>query len=149
VGTQYRKDLCGSVRAVYVLEKLPDVNGPGLVEAGRYTRPSPSAWPLPPWRVLLLARHPPIDLLPRCGLPSGLHSPLVSQPLPQHRDSPGGSTDSRAGATSLHDFLGRHDSPAGGTPMPNFPGIGRDPATARALPQRCGCNYPRSSSLAQ
>ena len=32
----HRKDLCGSVRAVYVLEKLPDVSGPGLVEAGRY-----------------------------------------------------------------------------------------------------------------
>ena len=31
-----RKDLWGSVRAVYVLENLPDVNGPGLVEAGRY-----------------------------------------------------------------------------------------------------------------
>ena len=31
-----RKDLCGSVRAVYVLEKLPDVSGLGLVEAGRY-----------------------------------------------------------------------------------------------------------------
>ena len=31
-----RKDLCGSVRAVYVLEKLPDVSGPGLIEAGRY-----------------------------------------------------------------------------------------------------------------
>jgi hypothetical protein len=31
-----RKDLCGSVRAVYVLEKLLDVNGSGLVEAGRY-----------------------------------------------------------------------------------------------------------------
>ena len=31
-----RKDLCGSMRAVYVLEKLPDVSGPGLVEAGRY-----------------------------------------------------------------------------------------------------------------
>ena len=30
------KDLCGSVRAAHVLEKLPDVNGPGLVEAGRY-----------------------------------------------------------------------------------------------------------------
>jgi hypothetical protein len=29
-----RKDLCGSVRAVYVLETLPDVSGPGLVEAG-------------------------------------------------------------------------------------------------------------------
>ena len=31
-----RKDLCGSVRAVYVLEKLPDVSGPGLIEVGRY-----------------------------------------------------------------------------------------------------------------
>ena len=31
-----RKDLCGSVRAVYVLEKLPDVSRLGLVEAGRY-----------------------------------------------------------------------------------------------------------------
>ena len=31
-----RKDLCGSVRAVYVLEKLPDVSGPSLVEARRY-----------------------------------------------------------------------------------------------------------------
>ena len=31
-----RKDLYGSVRVVYVLEKLPDVSGPGLVEAGRY-----------------------------------------------------------------------------------------------------------------
>ena len=31
-----RKDLCGSVRAVYVLEKLPDVSGPGLIEAGCY-----------------------------------------------------------------------------------------------------------------
>ena len=31
-----RKDLCGSMRAVYVLEKLPDVSGPGLVETGRY-----------------------------------------------------------------------------------------------------------------
>ena len=32
-----RKDLCWSVRAVYVLEKLPDVSGPGLGEAGRYS----------------------------------------------------------------------------------------------------------------
>ena len=30
-----RKDLCGSVRVVYVLEKLSDISGPGLVEAGR------------------------------------------------------------------------------------------------------------------
>ena len=31
-----RKDWCWSVRAVYVLVKLPDVSGPGLGEAGRY-----------------------------------------------------------------------------------------------------------------
>ena len=31
-----RKDLWGSVRAVYVLEKLLDVSGPDLIEAGRY-----------------------------------------------------------------------------------------------------------------
>ena len=31
-----RKDLCGSVRAVYVLEKLPDVSRPGLIEVGCY-----------------------------------------------------------------------------------------------------------------
>ena len=31
-----RKDLCGSVRTVYVLEKLLDVSGSGLVEAGCY-----------------------------------------------------------------------------------------------------------------
>ena len=30
------KDLCGSVRAVYVLEKLSDVSGPSLEEAGCY-----------------------------------------------------------------------------------------------------------------
>jgi hypothetical protein len=33
-----KKDLCGSVRIVYILEKLPDVSGPGLIEAGRYTK---------------------------------------------------------------------------------------------------------------
>ena len=32
----YRKDLCWSVRAVYILDKQPDVSGPGLGEAGRY-----------------------------------------------------------------------------------------------------------------
>jgi hypothetical protein len=32
-----RKDLCGSVRAVYVLEKLPDVSGPDLIGARCYT----------------------------------------------------------------------------------------------------------------
>ena len=37
-----RKDLCGSVRAVYILEKLPDISGSGLVEAGRYRMVSES-----------------------------------------------------------------------------------------------------------
>ena len=31
-----RKDMCWSVRVVYVLVKLLDVSGPGLGEAGRY-----------------------------------------------------------------------------------------------------------------
>ena len=31
-----RKDMCWSVTIVCVLIKLPDVNGPGLGEAGRY-----------------------------------------------------------------------------------------------------------------
>jgi hypothetical protein len=31
-----RKDLCWSVRVVYILEKQPDVSGPGLEEAGHY-----------------------------------------------------------------------------------------------------------------
>jgi hypothetical protein len=32
-----RKDLCGSVRAVYIIEKLPDVSESDLVKTGRYT----------------------------------------------------------------------------------------------------------------
>ena len=32
-----RKDLCWSVRVVYVLDKLPDVSGLGPREAGHYT----------------------------------------------------------------------------------------------------------------
>jgi len=31
-----RKDLCRSVRVVYVLEKLLDVSAPSLIEAGCY-----------------------------------------------------------------------------------------------------------------
>jgi hypothetical protein len=31
-----RKDLCGFVRAVYLLEKLPDVSGLGFIEARHY-----------------------------------------------------------------------------------------------------------------
>jgi hypothetical protein len=41
-----RKDLCGSVRTVYVLEKLPDVSGPGLVEVGHYNDDSKSNYNL-------------------------------------------------------------------------------------------------------
>ena len=37
-----RKDLCGSVRVVYVLEKLPDVSGSDLVEVERYRMVSKS-----------------------------------------------------------------------------------------------------------
>ena len=33
-----RKDCCWSVRAVYILVKLPDVSGPSLGEVGRYSR---------------------------------------------------------------------------------------------------------------
>jgi hypothetical protein len=32
----HRKDLCWSMRVVYVLEKRSDVSGSGLEEAGRY-----------------------------------------------------------------------------------------------------------------
>ena len=46
-----RKDLCWSVRAVYILEKLPDVSGPGLGEAGRHKR---------------LGALPPVDLRAVC-----------------------------------------------------------------------------------
>jgi hypothetical protein len=31
-----RKDLYGSVRAAYILEKLPNISGPDLIEAGQY-----------------------------------------------------------------------------------------------------------------
>jgi hypothetical protein len=31
-----RKDLCGYVRAIYVLKKLPDISRPSLIEAGHY-----------------------------------------------------------------------------------------------------------------
>ena len=32
-----RKDKCWSVRAIYILVKLPDVSGPSLGEVGRYS----------------------------------------------------------------------------------------------------------------
>ena len=37
-----RKDLCGSTRTVYILEKLPDVSGSDLVEVERYRMVSKS-----------------------------------------------------------------------------------------------------------
>jgi hypothetical protein len=37
-----RKDKCWSVRADYILEKLPHITGFGLVEAGRYRMVSES-----------------------------------------------------------------------------------------------------------
>ena len=53
----HRKDLCGSVRAVYVLEKLPDVSGPGLVEAGHYRMVSEPTLVISRARVSQLRSH--------------------------------------------------------------------------------------------
>jgi hypothetical protein len=52
-----RKDLCGSVRAVYVLEKLPDLSGPGPVEAGCYRMVSEPTLVVSRARVSQLRRH--------------------------------------------------------------------------------------------
>jgi hypothetical protein len=52
-----RKDLCRSVRAVYVLEKLPDVSGPGLVEVGHYRMVSELTLTVSRARVSQLRRH--------------------------------------------------------------------------------------------
>ena len=52
-----RKDLCGSVRAVYVLGKLPDASGPGLIEAGRYKMVSEPTLAVSWARVSQLRRH--------------------------------------------------------------------------------------------
>jgi hypothetical protein len=52
-----RKDLCWSVRAVYVLEKRPDVSGPCLEEAGRYRMVSELTLAVSQARVLQLRRH--------------------------------------------------------------------------------------------
>ena len=52
-----RKDLCWSVRAVYILEKLADVNGPGLGEAGRYRMVSEPTLAVSRARVSQLRRH--------------------------------------------------------------------------------------------
>jgi hypothetical protein len=49
-----RKDLCGSVRAVYVLEKLLDVSELGLEEAGHYRMISESTLVVSQVRVLQL-----------------------------------------------------------------------------------------------
>jgi hypothetical protein len=42
-----RNDLCESMRPVYVLEKLSDVSGPDLIEAGSYID-HPVGWSVPP-----------------------------------------------------------------------------------------------------
>ena len=52
-----RKDWCWSVRTVYVLEKLPDVSGPGLGEAGRYRLVSEPTLAVSRARVSQLRRH--------------------------------------------------------------------------------------------
>jgi hypothetical protein len=52
-----RKDLCWSVRAVYVLEKQPDVSGPSLEQAGRYRMVSEPIFAVSRARVSQLRRH--------------------------------------------------------------------------------------------
>ena len=52
-----RKDLCGSMRAVYVLEKLPDISGPSLVEVGRYRMVSEPTLAVSRARMSQLRRH--------------------------------------------------------------------------------------------
>jgi hypothetical protein len=53
----YRKDLRWSVRVIYVLEKRPDVSGPGLEEAGRYRMVSEPTLAVSWARVSQLRRH--------------------------------------------------------------------------------------------
>jgi hypothetical protein len=53
----HRKDLCWSVRVIYVLEKRLDVSGPGLVEAGRYIMVSEPTLVVSWARVSQLRRH--------------------------------------------------------------------------------------------
>jgi hypothetical protein len=52
-----RKDLCRSVRAIYVLEKLPDVSGSSLVKLGRYRMVSEPTLAVSRARVSQLRRH--------------------------------------------------------------------------------------------
>ena len=52
-----RKDWCWSVKVVLVLVKLPDVSGPGLVEAGRYKMVSEPTLAVSRARVSQLRRH--------------------------------------------------------------------------------------------
>jgi hypothetical protein len=53
----HTKDLCWSVRAVYVLEKRSDVSGPGLEKVGRYRMVSEPTLAVSQARVLQLRRH--------------------------------------------------------------------------------------------
>jgi hypothetical protein len=52
-----RKDLCGSVMAVYVLEKLPDVSRPGLVVVESYRMVSKPTLTVSQTRVSQLCKH--------------------------------------------------------------------------------------------
>jgi hypothetical protein len=52
-----RKDLCWSVWVVYILEKRPDVSGPGLEEVGRYRMVSEPTLTVSWARVSQLHRH--------------------------------------------------------------------------------------------
>jgi hypothetical protein len=49
--------LCGSVRTVYILEKLPDVSGPSLIEMRRYRIVSELTLAVLRARVSQLRRH--------------------------------------------------------------------------------------------
>ena len=53
----YRKDLCWSLRAVYVLQKLPDVSGPSLEETRRYRMVSGPTLAILRARMSQLRRH--------------------------------------------------------------------------------------------
>jgi hypothetical protein len=52
-----RKNLCGSIRTVYILEKLPNVSGPSLVETRHYRMVSELTLTVSRARVSQLRRH--------------------------------------------------------------------------------------------
>ena len=82
-----RKDWCWSVRVVLVLVKLPDVSGPGLVEAGRYTRPTYK----PPYFAPQFQNKQQFgQVRPNAALPapSQPNAPGIRNPTPQSNNYP-------------------------------------------------------------